>query len=162
MENTKKRRINALDVLIILLILAMITAFFFRGRILSVFEEEETEVVTYSFLLTDVEKEHAAYLQEDGMLYNGAGAFVGQVLTLTVSDGADDQVLDNGKTVQVKNGNLDLTGTVTASGYTAGEFIYLSDGTLLIPGGTLTVSTGEAVYTLTITSVEATAENRAN
>ena len=72
------------------------------------------------------------------------------------------QILADGNAVSVKNGTLDLSGTVTATGYTVGEFVYLSDGTLLVPGGTLTVSTGEAVYTLTLTDVDATTENRAN
>lgn len=162
MEKTKKSRINALDVLIVLLIAAMITAFIFRGQILSVFEEEETEVVTYSFVVTHVEKERAAYLTKDCTLYNSKGQSVGTLLAVTVTDGTDAQVLADGNAVQVKNGFLDLSGTVTATGYTVGEFVYLADGTLLVPGGTVTVTTGEAIYTLTLTDVEATAENRAN
>ena len=162
MEKTKKRRINALDVLIVLLIAAMIAAFVFRGQILSVFEEEKSEVVTYSFEITDVEKTHAGYLAKDSTLYNGKGQSVGKVLSVTAVDGTDEQILADGNAVSVKNGTLDLSGTVTATGYTVGEFVYLSDGTLLVPGGTLTVSTGEAVYTLTLTDVDATTENRAN
>ncbi len=162
METSKKKRINALDVLIVLLLIAMITAFFFREQIYSAFREDENQVVTYSFLLTDVEKEHAAYLKKDCLLYNSAGVSVGQVLTVSATDAEDEKLLDSGKTVQVKNGSLDLTGTVTASGYATESFVYLADGTLLVPGGTLVVSTGDAIYTLTITSVEATVENRAN
>ena len=162
MEKTKKRRINALDVLLVLLIAAMIAAFVFRGQILSVFEETETEVVTYSFAITDVEKAHASYLKADCTLYNKSGAFVGTVLEVTATDSTDKKTLDDGHTVEVKNGLTDLTGTVTASGYTVGEFIYLSDGTLLVPGGTISVSTGEAIYTLIVTEVESTTENRAN
>ncbi len=162
MENKKKKRINALDVLLLLLIVGLVTAFFFRGQILSVFEEEETEVVTYSFLLSDVESAHAAYLQKDSTLYNSGGASVGKVLSVTVTDALDEKTLSDGNTVQVKNGFVDLTGTVTATGYTVGEFVYLSDGTLLVPGGTITVSTGDAIYTLTVTDVEAMPENRAN
>ena len=162
MEKTKKKRINALDVLLVLLIAAMIIAFIFRGQILAIFEENETEVVTYAFVITDVEKEHAAYLKADSSLYNKSGAFVGTVLEVTVTDGTDEKTLSDGHAVKVKNGLTDLTGTVTASGYTVGDFVYLSDGTLLVPGGTVSVSTGEAVYTLTLTKVDATAENRAN
>ena len=162
MEKTKKRRINALDVLLVLLIAAMIAAFVFRGQILSVFEEEETKVVTYSFAITDVEKEHASYLKKDCVLYNDSGAEVGTVLDVTAADAVDEKTLSDGHTVQVQNGTLDLAGTVTAVGYTVGEFVYLADGTLLSPGGTIVVSTGEAIYTLTVTSAEATAENRAN
>lgn len=162
MEKTKKRRINALDVLLILLIAAMIAAFVFRGQILSVFKEEETKIVTYSFVVTDVEKEHASYLKKDQALYNPSGAEAGTILTVTVEDAMDEQTLSDGHTVQVKNGALDLAGTVTAVGYTVGEFVYLADGTLLIPGGTIEVSTGEALYTLTVTSAKVTAENRAN
>jgi hypothetical protein len=162
MENAKKKRINALDVLIVLLIAAMIAAFFFRGQILSFFEEEETEVVTYSFVITDVEREHAAYLKKDCVLYNGGGESVGKVLAVVAAEATDDMLLADGNAVQVKNGSLDLSGTVTATGYTVGEFVYLADGTLLVPGGTVTVSTGEAIYTLTVTDVESTPENRAN
>ena len=39
MEKTKKKRINFLDVLIVLVIILAITAFFLRGKLLAFFEE---------------------------------------------------------------------------------------------------------------------------
>jgi hypothetical protein len=41
-------------------------------------------------------------------------------------------------------------------------FIYLADGTLLVPGGEITVFTREAVFTLQITGVQISQQNRAN
>ncbi|MBE6579563.1 MAG: DUF4330 family protein [Ruminococcaceae bacterium] len=162
MEKTKKKRINALDVLIVLVILLAIAAFFLRGKILAFFEEEATCVVTYSFVATDLEKEHAAYLQSGEILLNASGAKNGEVLSVTKTPATDPHLLADGHTVQVQNGELDASGTVSAVGYEVDGFIYLADGTKLVPGGSITVYTGDAVFTLQITGVRITTENRAN
>lgn len=153
METTKKKRINALDILIVLVVLLAIAAFFLRGKILSFFEEEATCVVTYSFVAHDLEKEHAAYLQAGDILYNAAGEKSGDVLSAARSAATDPCILADGHTVEVQNGDLDLAGTVSAVGYSVDGFIYLADGTLLVPGGTVTVFTASAVFTLEVTGV---------
>jgi hypothetical protein len=57
---------------------------------------------------------------------------------------------------------VELSGTVSAVGYSVDGFIYLADGTLLVPGGEITVFTREAVFTLQITGVQISQQNRAN
>ncbi len=162
MENAKKKRINVLDVLIVLVILLAIAAFFLRGKILAFFEEESTCVVTYSFVTTDLEKEHAAFLQSGYVFYNASGEKNGDILSVSKTPATDPHLLADGHTVQVQNGDVDATGTVSAVGYQADGFIYLEDGTKLVPGGRITVFTGDAVFVLQITGVHIVEENRAN
>lgn len=154
MSAEKKKRINALDVIIVLAVLASIVAFFLRGRIISFFTDEASGIVTYSFTVTDVETETAAYLAAGQMLYGESGEAFGKVLSVTQSAGTDTLMLTDGHAVEVQNGKTDLVGTVTAIGYGGSGFVYLADGTLLIPGGTLCVTTGGAVFTLQITDVQ--------
>ncbi|MBO7157878.1 MAG: hypothetical protein J6W31_04670 [Clostridia bacterium] len=162
MENAKKKRINFLDVLIVLAVLLAIAAFFMRGKILSFFREEATYVVTYSFVAEDLEAEQAAYLASGTSLYNGAGEKMGETLSVNRSAATDPHVLADGHTVYVQNGDVELSGTVSAVGYSVDGFIYLADGTLLVPGGEITVFTREAVFTLQITGVQISQQNRAN
>jgi hypothetical protein len=162
MENAKKKRINFLDVLIVLAVLLAIAAFFMRGKILSFFREEATYVVTYSFVAEDLEAEQAAYLASGTSLYNGAGEKMGDTLSVNRSEATDPHVLADGHTVYVQNGDVELSGTVSAVGYSVDGFIYLADGTLLVPGGEITVFTREAVFTLQITGVQISQQNRAN
>ncbi len=162
MEKTKKKHITALDVLIVLVILLAIAAFFVRGKILAFFQDDATCVVTYSFVVTDLKSEHAAYLKAGGILYNESGEKIGDVLAVNRSAATDTVTLANGYTVEVKNGDMDIAGTVSATGYEADGFIYLGDGTMLVPGETVTVFTGEAVFVLQITGVHIVEENRAN
>lgn len=162
MEKTKKKRITVLDVLIVLAILLAVAAFFARGKILAFFQDDATCVVTYSFTATDLKSEHAAYLKAGGVVYNESGEKTGDVLTVSRSAATDTLTLANGHTVEVKNGDMDIAGTVSATGYAVDGFIYLADGTMLVPGETVTVFTGEAVFVLQITGVHIVEENRAN
>ena len=162
METTKKKRINVLDVIIVLAVILAVAAFFMRGKILSFFEEDATCVVTYSFVAEDLESEHAAYLSAGTLLYNGEGEKTGDVLSVSRSAATDPHVLADGHIAYVQNGDLDLSGTVSAVGYSVDGFIYLADGTLLVPGGEITVFTGDAVFTLRVTGVQIATQNRAN
>ncbi len=162
MEKTKKKRINFLDVLIVLVIILAITAFFLRGKLLAFFEEDSSCVVTYSFAVEDLDGNHAAYLAAGTVLFNQSGEKTGDVLTVSRTAATDSLVLADGHTVEVQNGDVDIAGTVSATGYAAGSFIYLADGTMLIPGNSITVFTGEAVFVLRITGVHIVEENRAN
>lgn len=159
MKTTEKKRFNAkrfnaLDVAIVLTVLLAVVAFFMRGRLEALFAEEADRVITYSYAVTDVEEETAAYLRAGSVLYTASGQEIGEVLTVTSADAADTEMLSDGRTVEVKNGLFDLSGTVTANGYEAQGFVYLECGQILVPGQTVTVTTGDAVFVLQITQVQ--------
>lgn len=151
----ERRKINALDVALVLLVAAAVAAFLFRGRLLKLFDEEGTQVVTYSFRVSQADPQVASYLTAGTKLLAEDGSSLGEVLVCTSSNAESEETLINGKVVRVVNGKLDLTGSVTAKGFSSGDFITLNNGTLLVPGGTLRVSTGLAVFVLTITAVQA-------
>lgn len=146
-------RIGALDVLILLLIIAAIAAFFFRGRVQRLFAEEGTSVVTYTFRVTDVEAATAGSMRPGVMLYGEDGTPMGEVLTCASDVATDEKVLPGGQVVKVRNGLQLLTGTVTATGYEVDGFACLNNGVLLVPGETVYVSTVDALFALQITGV---------
>ena len=88
------------------------------------------------------------------MLYSKSGKRAGEILTATTSEATDAQLLSDGSTVHVKNGLVDIQGTVTANGYEADGFVYLEGGLLLVPGGAVTVSTGDALFLAEIVQVQ--------
>lgn len=154
MKTNEKKRMNALDVVIVLAIIASVAAFLLRGRIQAIFKEEASSIVTYSFVVTDVEETTMWSLRTGRALYSETGADAGKVLSVLYLDATDTQRLSDGREVEVKNGLSDLSGAVSATGYESDGFVYLEGGILLIPGGTLTVSTGDAIFTLQITNVQ--------
>ena len=146
-------RVGALDVLILLLIVAAVAAFFLRGRIQRLFAEEGTSVVTYTFRVTDVEPVTAASMRQGVILYSEDGMPMGEVLVCTSESATDERALPNGQMVKVRNGLSLLSGTVTATGYEVDGFVYLNGGMLLVPGETVYVSTVDAFFALQITGV---------
>lgn len=154
-EKAKRRsfRISALDVLILLLIVAAITAFFLRGHVQRLFAEEGTSVVTYTFRVTDVEAATADSMQAGITLYSEDGMPIGEVLTCSSDAATDEKILPNGQVVKVRNGLQLLSGTVTATGYEVDGFVYLNGGVLLVPGETVYASTVDAFFVLQITGV---------
>ena len=153
MEKRRSFRINALDVLVLLLIVAAVAAFFLRGRVQKLFAEEGTSVVTYTFQVTDVETATAASMQTGVALYSEDGMPMGEVLVCTSDAATDEKTLPGGQMVKVRNGLLTLSGTVTATGYDVDGFVYLNGGVLLVPGETVYVSTVDAFFALQITGV---------
>lgn len=162
MNERTKRRINGLDVLVVLLLAAAIAAFCLRGWVRSLFSDGDSHIVTYAYAITDVEPLTADSLQVGTQLYSAEGLPMGEVLTCIRKEATDEQVLSDGRTVRVLNGLLDLSGSVTAVGYLADGFVYLNGGILLVAGGELTVSTGDALFTVRITSVQTSEGTRAN
>ncbi len=156
MKTTEKKRFNVLDVVIVLVIIAAIAAFFLRGRFVSLFQKEADHIVTYSYRITDVRGEVAAALKAGGELYTESGKSAGKVLTVNSADATDERILSDGRTVLVKNGLVDLEGTVSANGYESDGFVYLECGLMLIPGKTAELSTGDAIFALQIVQVEIT------
>ena len=75
-------------------------------------------------------------------------------MSATLSEATDAQMLSDGRTVYVKNGLVDIQGSVTANGYEADGFVYLEGGMLLVPGSVVTVSTGEALFAAEIVQVQ--------
>lgn len=146
-------RINALDVLLLLLIVAAVAAFFLRGRVQTLFAEEGTSVVTYTFEVTNVETATADSLKAGVRLCNEEGTPMGEVLTCTSGEATDEWTLPDGQVVRVRNGLRLLTGTVTATGYEADGFVCLNGGVLLVPGETVYLSTGDAFFAVKITGV---------
>ncbi len=161
MKRTGNIRFNALDVVIVLLVAAAVAAFCLRGRVSRFFAEEGSHVITYTFAVIDVEDVTAASLKAGVSLFSTSGVSVGEVLTCGSSAASDEQLLPDGRTVEVLNGLTDLTGSVTATGYSSDGFVYLDGGILLVPGGTLVVSTGDALFTFRITAVSVSEEDRA-
>ncbi len=160
MNERTKRRINALDVLIVLLIAAAIAAFCLRGRVRDLFEDGDSHVVTYAYEIADVEPAVADSIQVGKALYSTDGQPMGDVLTCVRAEATDEQTLADGRTVPVPNGLLDLSGSVTAVGYVTDGFVYLNGGILLVVGNEITLSTQDALFTVRITSVQASEENR--
>ena len=154
MKTTEKKRFNALDVVIILVVIAAIAAFFLRGQFAELFRKEADHIVTYSYRITDVHQETAASLKAGSVLYAESGKTAGEVLTVVTSDATDERVLSDGQTVYVKNGLVDLQGTISATGYESEGFVYLECGILLVPGKTVMLSTGDALFALEIVQVQ--------
>ncbi len=154
MKTTEKKRFNALDVVIVVIVLAAVAAFFLRGQFATLFKKEADHIVTYSYRVTDVREEIAASLKAGSMLYVESGKSAGEVLTVTSTDATDPQMLSDGQIVFVENGLVDLEGTVSANGYKSDGFVYLECGLLLVPGKTVTLSTGDALFALQIVQVE--------
>ncbi len=160
MNERTKRRINGLDVLVVLLLAAAIAAFCLRGWVRSLFEDRDSHIVTYAYEIADVEPAVADSMQVGTTLYSTDGQSMGAVLTCTRSEAADEQRLSDGRTVPVPNGLLDLSGSVTAVGSVTDGFVYLNGGILLVAGNEIAVSTGDALFTVRITSVQASEGNR--
>ena len=154
MSTKTKKRFNALDVVIVLVVIAAVAAFFLRGQFASLFDKKADQIVTYSYRITDVQKETAASLKAGVLLYSESGKEAGEVLTVETSDATDAQTLSDGRTVFVKNGLVDLQGTVTAKGYDADGFVYLECGMLLVPGSVVKISTGDALFWAEIVQVQ--------
>lgn len=154
-EKAKRRsfRIGGLDILILLLIVAAVAAFFLRGHVQRLFAEEGTSVVTYTFRVTDVEEATAGSMRQGVTLYSEDGMPMGEVLTCSSEAATDERILPNGQVAKVRNGLLLLSGTVTATGYEVDGFVYLNGGSLLVPGETVYVSTVDAFFALQITGV---------
>lgn len=157
-KKTKREpfRINALDVLILLLIVAAIAAFLLRGWVQMLFAEEGTSIVTYTFEVADVEAVTAESLKDGVALYGADGTPMGEVLTCVSDAATDERTLSDGRVVRVRNGRQLLSGTVTATGYMAEGFICLNGGVMLVPGETVYVSTGDAFFAFSITAVTIT------
>ena len=154
-EKEKRRsfRIGGLDVLIVLLVVAAIAAFFLRGHVQRLFAEEGTSVVTYTFRVTDVEEATAGSMKTGVALFSENGTPMGEVLTCVAEEATDETVLPGGQIAKVRNGLQLLSGTVTATGYEVNGFVYLNGGVLLVPGETVYVSTMDAFFALQITGV---------
>ena len=154
-EKAKRRSFRSgwLDILILLLIVAAIAAFFLRGHVQRLFVEEGTSVVTYTFRVTDVEPATADSMQPGVTLYSEDGMPMGEVLTCSSEAATDEKILPNGQVAKVRNGLSELSGTVTATGYEVDGFAYLNGGLLLVPGETVYVSTVDAFFALQITGV---------
>ena len=154
-ERAKRRsfRIGGLDILILLLIVAAVAAFFLRGYVQRLFVEEGTSVVTYTFRVTDVEAATADSMQAGIALYSEDGMPMGEVLACSSEAATDERILPNGQVAKVRNGLQLLSGTVTATGYEVDGFVYLNNGVLLVPGETVYVSTVDAFFALQITGV---------
>lgn len=153
--NGKQKRIGAIDIAILLLIAAAVAAFIFRGTLRKWFAGEADRVVTYEFRVENVDPQVAQRLTVGTKLLASDGSVLGEVLVCNTENALTTETLTDGTEVGVPNGNLTLSGSVSASGYTEGDFIYLQSGALLVPGGTLRVSTVDAVFELVITSVQA-------
>lgn len=152
----KKRepfRINALDILILLLIIAAVAAFVLRERVQMLFAEEGASVVTYTFQVDHVETATAEALKTGTKLCDAEGTSMGEVLACISADSTDTWALPDGKIVDVRNGLLLLSCTATATGYETDGFICLNGGLPLVPGGVLEISTGDAFFTVRITGV---------
>ena len=133
---------------------AAIAAFCLRGWVRSLFADGESHIVTYAYTVTNVEPLTADSLQVGTALHSVDGLPMGEVLTCIRSEAADELTLSDGRTIRVLNGLLDLNGSVTAVGYLADGFVYLDGGILLVAGGELTVSTGDALFQIRITGVQ--------
>lgn len=152
--NEKRRSISVLDVVIVLLIIAAVVAFIFRGELQKWVSGEADAVVTYEFRVTDLDPLVASNLTVGTKLLASDGSSFGEVLAVVSTAAETPEELTDGTVVGVANGKLDLSGSVTATGYRSGDFACLENGTVLVPGTTLRVSTGKAVFVFTITSVQ--------
>lgn len=153
MNETKKWRWNLLDVMLLLLLVAAVVAFALRGWIWGLFDSGSSRVVTYTIAIEGVEEQTAASLKLGEPICDEHGHAAGKLLNCDSTEATDAVRLADGSTVQVYNELRDLTCTVVASGYEADGFVYLDSGILLVPGETLSISTGDAFFVVRITSV---------
>lgn len=150
----RAKRINAFDIILVVLVIALIVAFLFRTQIRDLFATKGERIVTYSFNVENLDPAVAAYLHAETELLSEDGSSVGTVLVCNVLPGSDEKILTDGTVVQVENGKMTLSGNITAKGYVSDDFIYLNNGTLLVSGDRMTVYTDCAMFNLMITAVQ--------
>ncbi len=155
MNETGKKRINALDILMILAVISLIIAFFFRAEIQSLFAQKGNTTMTIAFRMDPADADIAGLFSAGTVLMDADGNEIGEILNVRTADAFTPESLTDGTVVQVANGKQIVTGNLTAKGYLSGEFPYLNNGTMLVAGGRLQVSTGQAFAELEILSVQA-------
>lgn len=155
MNENGKKHINALDILLILAVVLVIVAFFFRTEIQNLFATKGNETLTISFRLNEVDRQIADQFAAGMKLMDENGNEIGDLLTVLTEDAQTPEALTDGTIVYVPNGKKLITGSITAKGYLSGEFSYLNNGSMVVVGGSLPVSTGTIFVELEIVSVSA-------
>ncbi|MBO4366838.1 MAG: DUF4330 family protein [Clostridia bacterium] len=155
MNETGKKRINALDILLILAVVSLIVAFFFRAEIQNLFAQKGDTTITIAFRMDPADKAVAELFAAGTVLMDAEGNEIGEILNVRIEDAHTAETLTDGTVVQVANGMRIVSGNLTAKGYVTGEFPYLNNGTMLVAGSRLQVSTGPAFAELEILSVQA-------
>ena len=154
-EQKEKKRINILDILIILVVVLVIVAFFFRSEIRNLFAKKGDAVITFSFEIASVDPQTASGWTAGTKLYDETGNVIGDVLDCRSENAANTEALTDGTVVSVENGRKRITGNVTAKGYINGDFKYLNNGTMLVAGDRMNISTGDMFFEILILSVNA-------
>lgn len=155
MNESGKKRVNALDILLILAVVLLIVAFFFRAETQNLFARKGDTTLTVAFRLEQTDSAVAELFAAGTVLMDAEGNTIGEILNVRVEDAYNTEELTDGTFVQVANGRKNVIGNLTAKGYLSGEFPYLNNGTVLLAGSRLQVSTGQAFAELEIRSVEA-------
>ncbi|MBR4467375.1 MAG: DUF4330 family protein [Clostridia bacterium] len=153
MKAAGKRRINVLDILLILAVVLLIVAFFFRTEIQKLFAKKGDVTITFSFQLDQADPQIAAGLAAGTVLKDEDGNVIGEILDCRVEEAVDLLSTADGRTVSVANGRKKLTCSVTAKGYVSEDFLYLGNGRMLVSGDRMNVSTGTVFAEILVLAV---------
>ncbi|MBQ7645687.1 MAG: DUF4330 family protein [Clostridia bacterium] len=159
MEKKKKNiKFNALDFLIILMIIGMVAIVIFQKDIKKFTDNNEYGDIVYSFTVNNITSERARYLAEGSTLTELSGdeaaADMGTILTsqsenyvldVTLVDGS----VESAELTGVKN--VRCTAKMTAIKKENGYFT--ENGTMIVPGRSIKIETSRAVFEIKIESV---------
>lgn len=159
----KKYRRNFIDLLLLLLIVASVLSFFFRGRLEALMTEAmASDRVSIGFVITDADPRVANTLEVGTTLYLDSKVF-GEVGYIDVSD-ADTVIFKS--TVNPDTTRIDefvrvgdstkkkISGTLSAVGARKDSGFYLAGKEKIAVGMTLTLSDKGQNYTILVTRVD--------
>jgi hypothetical protein len=140
-RNSDKPRFNVADIIIIVALIAVITAF--ALRVYNVFgERDDTVQVRIAFEVSEVSSEEILLKEKDALYLSEDDTFVGTLEKFTVSDTRRYVYNKDGKLVKATvSGKSDVTGTIVIDCVKTEKGYYLGGTRLLSEGDTLTMYT---------------------
>lgn len=154
-KKESQKRIGALDVVVLVLLLAVVCVGIFR------FVKEKSvgklEDFTVSIQVTDVSPEHSDYA-DDADYYLKSGEHFGKTESAPLFSPSFTYG-ENERGSYVKNyagdGTVDFKAEVAASGVMTDSGFMLNGKTYLAPNMSVEITTGYVTYTATVTGIEA-------
>lgn len=160
-------RIKALDIVIILLIIASIIGIYFRYNILDTLTGAKNQKdYAVSFQVNDIRYTTEKYINVGDMVYYTDGSALGKVIEATtdsknaliVVPTQKNFISENNEIVSVSyptNTRIDASGRLLCKGTKKDNGYFLVDGTKSIaPGDKISVRTALVTFEITVTSIE--------
>lgn len=137
----KTKKLNLVDVLIIIVIAVIVTGVFFRAEIRSLFFSDESSSFLMDVQITFLENSRASAIKDGLAVYDSDGKELGTITAVSKTPSSDTVTIDGVDREVLSTRCSDVTVTIMLRGYIADGVYYTKSGIKLLLNDNITLET---------------------